>query len=208
MPKGSKADKPKMDYIKTETLHDNILNCVKDIVLDMGYDLNDPKQRKNITHNELNYILRQVYYRLFKPQNNLYNNQNSLIDYDNLTQLEILSNTFLDICAIFNKSLGLMSFSYLLGCSYSTLINWLKDENNNELNSKRLLIIKSIQESHKAAQIGLLNDSPVGALAVANNDPETGLEWSKQQAQQLAQNQVFILPSERMSKLKLEKVEQ
>ena len=68
-------------------------------------------------------------------------------------------------------------------------------------------IVKNIRECHKMEQINLLNDSPVGALAVANNDPETGLEWSKQQAQQIAQSQVFILPSERMSKLKLEKGE-
>jgi hypothetical protein len=54
-------------------------------------------------------------------------------------------------------------------------------------------------------QINLLNSSPVGALAVANNDIETGLEWSKQQAAQLAQNTVYILPSERMERLKLDK---
>lgn len=96
-----------------------------------------------------------------------------------------------------------MSFSYLIGCSYTTLATWLKDE----LNPKRLLILKSIQENHKVAQVGLLNNSPVGALAVANNDTETGLEWSKNQVQQITNNTVYYLPSERTDKLNLEKLD-
>ena len=72
-------------------------------------------------------------------------------------------------------------------------------------NPARFKVLKSIQECHKLAQINLLNDTPVGALAVANNDVETGLEWSKQQAQQIGQNAIYILPSERMDRLKLDK---
>ena len=53
----------------------------------------------------------------------------------------------------------------------------------------------------------MLNDTPVGALAVANNDHETGLEWSKNQLQQIAQNAVYLLPSERVDRLRLDKPE-
>ena len=95
-----------------------------------------------------------------------------------------------------------MSFSFMLGINYKTLYNWLHDEN---ANPERLQLLKNIQECHKAAQINLLNDTPVGALSVANNDHETGLEWSKQQSSQLAQNTVYIIPSERVDKLKLTK---
>ena len=73
--------------------------------------------------------------------------------------------------------------------------------------SGKTYLLKSIQEGHKQQQINLLNDSPVGALAVANNDIETGLEWSKQQALMQASNTVFLLPSERLDKLKLPKAE-
>ena len=68
-------------------------------------------------------------------------------------------------------------------------------------------MLKNIQECHKVQQIGLLNDTPVGALAVANNDHETGLEWSKNQMQVTAQS-VYFLPSERVDRMRLAKPEE
>lgn len=189
--------------ININTICDEIDNCINDFLVINNID-NDYKSLVNIKHQTINFMLSYIYEQLFKPNHNLKNNQKSIIDYDDIELLQVLANKFINICQRFNKSLGLMSFSYFVGIDYTTLFRWL---NEKESNYNRYYILKSIQESHKAAQISLLNDSPVGALAVANNDPETGLEWSKQQAQQLAQNQVFILPSERMSKLKLEKVE-
>ena len=62
-----------------------------------------------------------------------------------------------------------------------------------------------MKEYNKGALISNLKDTPVGALAVANNDTETGLEWSKNQQVQVTANQVFYLPSERTDKLKLDR---
>lgn len=76
-----------------------------------------------------------------------------------------------------------------------------------EVNPIRYDIIKNIQEGHKQAQINILNGSPVGALAVANNDKETGLNWSENNAQQVTSNTVYILPSERSGRLNLEKLD-
>ena len=90
----------------------------------------------------------------------------------------------------------------MIGCSYGTIQNWLND--SSELNSARLTILKRLQESHKAQQIALLNDAPVGALAVANNDVETGLQWSANQSQQITANTVYLIPSERSNRLALE----
>ena len=90
----------------------------------------------------------------------------------------------------------------MIGCDYNTLTRWL---NEKESNPARYSVLKSIQENHKEQHISLLNDSPVGAMAVANNDHETGLEWSKNQAAQIAQNAVFLLPSERMNRLQIDK---
>lgn len=189
--------------ININTICNEIDNCINDFLVINNID-NDYKSLVNIKHQTINFMLSYIYEQLFKPNHNLKNNQKSIIDYDDLELLQVLANKFINICQRFNKSLGLMSFSYFIGVDYTTLYRWL---NEKESNYNRYYILKSIQESHKAAQISLLNDSPVGALAVANNDPETGLEWSKQQAQLSAQNQVFILPSERMSKLKLDKSE-
>ena len=96
-----------------------------------------------------------------------------------------------------------MSFCYMIGVRYDTIYSWL---NNPESNPERIKVIKSIQEGHKAQHIALLNESPVGALAVANNDHETGLEWSKNNLQQLAGNTVYLIPSERSEKLALQKI--
>lgn len=189
--------------ININTICNEIDNCINDFLVINNID-NDYKSLVNIKHQTINYMLSYIYEQLFKPNHNLKNNQKSIIDYDDIELLQVLANKYINICQRFNKSLGLMSFSYFVGIDYTTLYKWL---NEKESNPNRFYILKSIQESHKAAQISLLNDSPVGALAVANNDPETGLEWSKQQAQLTAQSQVFILPSERMSKLKLEKGE-
>ena len=197
MPKGFKANKPEYNYIDRDTIRDSIITTTRQYIIDLGYELNDPKSRKDITHNEINYILRQVYNKLFKPDKPLYNNQKSLLNYDDIKTLKILADTFIDICHLFNKSLGLISFSYMIGLSVQTMYVWARDESNPE----RSFIIKYIQESHKLQQISLLNDTPVGALAVANNDVETGLNWAANQAAQITNNTVYILPSERLQRL-------
>lgn len=195
---------PKYDYINPSTVYDDIMSTADSIVISLGYDPENPKERRSITHNEVNYVFRQVYYKLFKPEKALYNNQASKVDYNNIELLQVIANAFIDICQKYNKSLGLMSYAFLLGCDYSTLWRWLQEQ---ESNPQRYKVLKSVQELHKVQQIGLLNESPVGALAVANNDTETGLEWSKQQAALQATNAVYILPSERSGRLKLDKLE-
>ena len=167
-----------------------------------GIDDSIPNKPRSITHNQINYCLRQIYKNIFQPDKALYNNQASKIDYNDCNQLYIIAQSFLDICMMFNKSLGLMSFCYLTGINPDTIYRWISPEGK-RLNPERSEIIKYIQEGHKAAQIALLNDSPVGALAVANNDVETGLEWSRHQALTAASNTVFLLSSERAEKLKL-----
>jgi hypothetical protein len=197
--------KPQYNIIQVDNISDQIDQCVKDFFSKFNIDIYDLKTIKSIPHNTLNLCFNYIYEQLFKPSKPLFNNQKSLIDYDNIELLQVLANKFIAICQHFNKSLGLMSFCYMIGLSYDSVYSWL---HNPESNPERIKVIKSIQESHKAAQIGLLNDTPVGAMAVANNDVETGLEWSKQQAALTASNQVFILPSERLDKLRLDKVQE
>ena len=193
---------PKDKYININTLEQNINNCV-DLFLDELQIDKDYKSITSVKHSTFTYMMSYIYEHLFKPTETLCNNQKSYVDYTNVELLQELANIYIKLCQRFNKSQGLMCFSYLLGCSYSTFVDWMS--RTDEFNVKRSQVLKNIQESHKQQQINLLNDTPVGALSVANNDVETGLEWSKQQAAQLAQNTVYILPSERMDRLKLDK---
>lgn len=194
-----------LNIININTVSQDIDNCIDKFLDRNGID-KDYKSLTSIKHSTVNYMLSSIYQELFKPNTTLINNQKSLIDYDNIELMQLLADKFIEICQRFNKSLGLMSFSYLIGCSYSTLDNWLNADCSTELNSKRLEVLKSIQVRHKAQHISLLNDTPVGALAVANNDHETGLEWSKNQMQVTAQS-VYFLPSERVDRMRLAKPE-
>lgn len=200
-------NRPNYNFIKKETVYNDVINAVNETLNTMGYnnrgvDNSNEKKPRYITHNEVNYVLRQVYRKLFRPDKPLYNNQRSKINYNDVEVLNELANVFIDLCSTFNKSLGLISFGYLTGIDHETMRQWLY--NDGTANPARLAVLKRIQTEHKAAHIALLNEAPVGALAVANNDRETGLEWAKQNAQLTVEKQVFILPSERLNKLKLD----
>ena len=186
--------------INIDTIENEIDNVINKFLIDLGID-NDYKSLMSIKHSTINYMLSTIYKTLFKPNHNLINNQKSIIDYNDVMLLQVLANKFIDICQRFNKSLGLMSFGYMIGVSYSTIYNWL--QNDEKQNPERLKVLKNIQESHKAQHIALLNESPVGALAVANNDTETGLEWSTKQAITTQQGAVFLIPSERLNRLSI-----
>lgn len=188
--------------ININNVCNSIDNCINDFLIINGIE-NNYKSLVSVKHSTINYMFSYIYERLFKPDHNLPNNQKSLIDYNDVELLQVLADKFNSICQRFNKSLGVMSFCYMVGVSYDTVYSWL---HNPDSNPERIKVFKSIQENHKVQQIALLNDTPVGALAVANNDVETGLNWSANQVQQITNNTVYYLPSERSNKLQLEKI--
>lgn len=202
MPKGYKIEKPNYNYINAETLQAQVDDLIQDYATKYGLDLYNYAFRVNIKHNEVNNILRYVYTNLFKPAKPLYNNQNSLIDYDNMDQFKAVVDVFLNVCMFFNKALGLFSFGIFTGICWDTLNRWAGAEGE-KLNPIRFELLKSIREYNKGALIGNLKDSPVGALAVANNDVDTGLEWSTKQALTAQNNAVFLIPSERLQRLSI-----
>lgn len=116
---------------------------------------------------------------------------------------EIIVNCFLDICMLFNKALGIFSFGLFTGIDNSTLFRWLGPEGE-KANPQRCYLLKTIKEYNQGALISNLKDTPVGALAVANNDIETGLQWSQNQVASITNNTVYMIPSERMDRLKLD----
>lgn len=196
--KGQRAErKPDMNYININTISQQIDDCIDQFLNDNGIE-RDYKSLVSIKHSTVNYMFSYIYKSLFKPNKPLWNNQKSLVDYDNIELLQVLADKFIEICQRFNKSLGIMSFGYMIGANYNTLARWVNDEKSNPSRSS---VIKSIQESHKAQHIALLNESPVGALAVANNDVETGLEWATKQAVANGSSAVFLIPSERLNRL-------
>lgn len=195
------TEKTKLDYINIATISGDIDNFVNDFFMIRNIDINDISQCRTIPHNVLTLCLLGIYNKFFKPHKTLVNNQNSLIDYNNIEQLTVIANKFIELSLMFNKSLGLMQFSVMTGIHRSTLAEW---RDNEKVNPTRSDLIQNICELHKMEQVNLLNDTPVGALAVANNDKETGLNWSTNQAAQITNNTVYLLPSERVDRFRLE----
>jgi hypothetical protein len=189
--------------ININTISQQITNCVEKFFCKYNIDIYDVNQIRTIPHNLYNACMISCYKDLFKPDHKMINNQHSIIDYNDVELLSIIANTFIELAMMFNKSIGIMQFSLLTGIHWQTLAKWERDE---QLNPLRSAIVKNIREYHKLEQIALLNDTPVGAMAVANNDVETGLNWSANQVQQITNNTVYYLPSERSNKLQLEKI--
>ena len=206
MPQGFKANKPNYNFINAETLQDQVDGLIQAYAETYGLDIYNYAFRVNIKHNEVNNILRYVYTHLFKPDKPLYNNQHSMINYDDIEQLTAVTDVFLNVCLFFNKALGLFSFGIFTGITWDTLNRWANIEGE-KLNPKRFELLKSIQEYNKGALIGNLKDTPVGALAVANNDVETGLQWATKQAIAAGQQAVFLIPSERLNRLSISAAE-
>lgn len=196
--------KPKLNIVNPDTIHDSVIKVVSDTLISMGYDLNNPKERKSISHNEITFALRSVYDQLFKPDKPLFNNQKSVIDYDDMEQLKVLADTFLDICFLYNKSLGLQNFSYMTGIDYWTLLRW---KDNEEINPIRYQIVKSIVNGYSIANDGHLSDTPIGQAIHANHNAEMGKLYGEKQAVINNTTTVYYLPSERSDRLKLDKLD-
>lgn len=198
---------PHKEYkkIDLESLHDQIWAVVREYCVNSGIDINDYKMRSTLKHNTIINLMLYIYNNIFKPNydTGLKGIPKTIIDYDNLEELSIVCSEFINICSFFNVSHGYYAFEIMTGIDDNVIFEWQKK--NDELNLRRSAIIKAIREYNKSALIGILKDSGVGAIAVANNDVEAGLEWAKN-TQQIAQNNtVYYIPSERIDKLRLDK---
>ena len=79
------------------------------------------------------------------------------------------------------------------------MFRWAGDESN----PRRCDNLRKIANYNRDAVIHNLKESNIGLIAVANNDKETGLEWSKNNAPKVEKQNVFFIPSERVDRLKI-----
>ena len=129
---------------------------------------------------------------------------NSLINYSDCELIIYLINKFLAICNFFNKSLGIYSLSVFLGVDDETINSWVFGPDGEKLNDERAAAIQRVQRYKARSLVNILQNSGLGALAVANNDKETGLNWAENAAPKMERETVYFLPSERIDRLKLE----
>lgn len=182
-----------VDY---ENLERNIINVFMDTLSNGGIDVNNAEALAKIKHNTFEDACGAVYDCLFRPEKNQENNQLSLLPYNDNNILKQLVYIYNRLCIKCNKSNGVYGFSTMTGYGYSTLNAWLVDQ----LNPGRIEILKNLQETRRHTHINRLQDTPLGDVAVANNDAELGLNWAKNNAPQVTQKAVYILPAEQTRK--------
>ena len=189
-------------------LDELINNCIMEYCNKYNIDIMDAATRSKLNHMEAANIIRYINNSILSmPLEYRYNNGyiNSLIDYDDNDLIIYLINKYLAICNFFNKSLGIYSLSVFLGVDNETINSWLYDHNGEKLNDGRALAVQKVQQYKARSLVNILQNSGIGALAVANNDKETGLNWAENAAPKLERETVYFLPSERMDRLKLDK---
>ena len=102
--------------------------------------------------------------------------------------------------------MGLYSYSVLIGVNYSNIFEWVNEsKDDKKLNVVRAAAVQNVRDYKARGIVNSLQAAPVGIMAVANNDKETGLEWSKNNQTIEKQTTVYYLPSERADRLNLEK---
>lgn len=182
--------------IDFDNLEQNIHGVFLDFLRKGGIEVDNLDALAKIRHNTFEAALGAVRDKLFKADKPGENNQQSILPYDDNNILNNLINIYIKLCTMCNKSTGLYGFSTFTGFYYNTLRQWEGDQ----LNPERMLMLKRITENRRHIHINRLQDTSLGDVAVANNDAELGLMWAKNNAPQVAQKAVYILPAEQTRK--------
>lgn len=184
-----------VDY---ENLEQNILGSFRENLVRFGYNPDDIEGLQKIRHNAFETVLIMIYENLFKPDGRQESNSFTLLPYDyndnNIYILNTLVSVYLKLCNICGKSTGVMGFASFTGYSLFTLRAWRGDK----LNPARSVSLEKIYKTNQHVLTNRLQDTPLGSVAVANNDEDTGLKWSANNQQNITKNTVFVLPGERV----------
>lgn len=184
-----------VDY---ENLEQNVIGAFRQNLVKLGYDPDDSEALQKIRHNAFNAVLILTYEQLFKSEVRTMGLYSSILPYEyninNIYILQTLVDVYIKLCKLCGKSTGIMGFCDFTGYSLQTLTVWRGDP----LNPARSVLIEKIYKENAHVLTNRLQDTPLGSVAVANNDEDTGLKWSANNQQNITKNTVFVLPGERV----------
>lgn len=137
------------------------IDIIERTAAERGIDLN------KITSNQLKSLLRECYYTLFKPEKNSFPNYRCNIPYttDNITALLEL---YIDLNDKYNCIPSLFGFERFCGITEDTTLKYVTGSRLELLKLRKLYIQNKLTES------------PVGVIALANNDQDSGLMYNRQ----------------------------
>lgn len=149
------------NQINTEYYKNATIDIIQRCISDSG---NDPNK---ITANQLRAYFRQAYYTLFKPDKpTIANNQNN-IPYTS-SNIEKLFNIYIDVCEMFSCIPSVYGFTRYTGIEEPTLYKYVT--------AARLQMLKSRKDYLQ----NMLSNTPIGGIALANNDQDSGLMYNRQ----------------------------
>ena len=148
-----------------------------------GIDL----QKDSIKQTKFNSAWKYIYNILFKPDENTikYNNKNSKINYNDLSELNDICDIYIDLCFEYNIIPCQYGFYRLTGITRDTLNKWDNGESRAGSDAGASLthsdIVKKIKAAYQEFYKDNLTDAPVGQITIANNDMDLGLMYSRGQ---------------------------
>lgn len=132
-----------------------------------------------------------VYRHLFKPpggyrltRNGMRSNSN--LDLEDFETLRAIADEYANICFEFDFKTGVFGFCSLIGINQDTFYAWLNEETRAERTPKYSEIAKIVRGGYRQMIRDTLANSPVGAITLANNDNEVGLNYNRQNTAEAA----------------------
>ena len=120
-----------------------------------------------ISANKLRALLRSCYHSIFEPDKRIYCNNACNIPYSEENINRLLS-VYIEICELYSCIPSLMGFERYSGIQEDTL-------------KKYVTVAGSLMCKMRKDYIqNALSDTPVGQIALANNDIDTGLMYNRQ----------------------------
>lgn len=185
--------------IKTESGDTVYENEIETLFLEYCELHNIDLENDSIKPSKGNAIWKYIYNILFRPDKNTvrYNNKNSKLDYGNIDLLNDVADIYIDLCFDYGIPQSRYGFSRLTGISEDELLRWNKEESrggSDGATSSHCVLVKKIDSARRAFVRDKLMENPVGQMAIANNDKETGLLYAANQAQ--AQAEAWGIPQQ------------
>ena len=120
--------------------------------------------------NQFHGLMYSVYRALFRPDGRKEKDQGhdgGRMGYTE-SEAEKIAQVYIELCNIYNVRPSQYGFGIMTGIDETKTLQHLTRAKS------------KIQNSTKSAVLNKLFDTPVGAIALANNDPETGLMFARQ----------------------------
>lgn len=164
-----------------------IENVIEDRLIEYfsqrGIDITDIFTAYTIKQNTFNAAWKYCYNQLFKPDKPQRNNRNSLINYDNIDELNAVCSAYLDICFDYHIEPTYFGFSRLTGINMDVIYEWKNGMSRGSQGKPWCEMVKRIYNASQNYTRSELENFPVGQITKANNDTEKGLLYSRQQAE-------------------------